>query len=106
MPSDDQLTDEELADYAAILKELTTKYDNLFKASFPYSAGIHQAPTNGEDNTPLAYAHVFLSAALTICRGEKVYGWLRDVWQTTKRYNSFETRLPKESENVQLSIIL
>ena len=27
-----------------ILKRLTTRYDNLFQTSFPYSAGIHQAP--------------------------------------------------------------
>ena len=32
---------------AAILKRLTTRYDNLFKTSFPYSAGLHQAPTDG-----------------------------------------------------------
>jgi UDPglucose--hexose-1-phosphate uridylyltransferase len=34
--------------FATILKQLTTKYDNLFKTSFPYSSGIHQAPTDGE----------------------------------------------------------
>ncbi|HEX8462026.1 MAG TPA: UDP-glucose--hexose-1-phosphate uridylyltransferase [Segetibacter sp.] len=32
--------------YADILKKLTAKYDNLFQISFPYSAGIHQAPVN------------------------------------------------------------
>jgi len=36
---------ESLAD---ILKRLTTRYDNLFKTSFPYSMGFHQAPTDGE----------------------------------------------------------
>ena len=40
----------EISDYASILKKLTILYDNLFETSFPYSAGIHQAPTNGEDN--------------------------------------------------------
>jgi len=34
--------------YAAILKGLTIRYDNLFKTSFPYSAGIHQSPTDGK----------------------------------------------------------
>jgi UDPglucose--hexose-1-phosphate uridylyltransferase len=29
------------------LKRLTIKYDNLFTISFPYSAGMHQAPTDG-----------------------------------------------------------
>ncbi len=32
--------------FAAILKKLTTKYDNLFNTSFPYSAGMHQMPVN------------------------------------------------------------
>lgn len=38
---------ESLAD---ILKRLTTRYDNLFKTSFPYSMGFHQAPTDGQDH--------------------------------------------------------
>jgi UDPglucose--hexose-1-phosphate uridylyltransferase len=33
---------------ADILKGLTTRYDNLFEVSFPYSSGIHQAPTDGQ----------------------------------------------------------
>ena len=41
---------EEVAAYALILKQLTAKYDNLFETSFPYSSGIHQAPTDGEDH--------------------------------------------------------
>lgn len=36
--------------FAEILKKVTTIYDNLFETSFPYSAGIHQAPTNHADN--------------------------------------------------------
>lgn len=30
-----------------ILKRLTTRYDNLFAVSFPYSMGFHQRPTDG-----------------------------------------------------------
>jgi UDPglucose--hexose-1-phosphate uridylyltransferase len=41
-------TKEETTDFALTLKQLTTKYDNLFKTSFPYSSGIHQTPTDGE----------------------------------------------------------
>ena len=41
-----QLTSEEKKSLAAILKKLTAKYDNLFTISFPYSAGMHQAPVN------------------------------------------------------------
>ena len=33
-------------DLAAVIKTLTTKYDNLFQTSFPYSMGLHQAPLN------------------------------------------------------------
>lgn len=45
-----ELNEKEVTDYANILKILTTKYDNLFQISFPYSTGIHQAPTNNEQN--------------------------------------------------------
>ncbi|MDI1254934.1 MAG: UDP-glucose--hexose-1-phosphate uridylyltransferase [Flavobacterium sp.] len=41
-------TSAETTAFANILKQLTTRYDNLFKTSFPYSSGIHQAPTDGE----------------------------------------------------------
>jgi UDPglucose--hexose-1-phosphate uridylyltransferase len=41
-----QFTEEEKKHFALILKDLTTKYDNLFNISFPYSAGMHQAPVN------------------------------------------------------------
>lgn len=43
-------THDEVISYAKILKELTTKYDNLFHTSFPYSSGIHQAPTDGANH--------------------------------------------------------
>ncbi|MCZ8229692.1 UDP-glucose--hexose-1-phosphate uridylyltransferase [Flavobacterium sp.] len=36
--------------FATMLKQLTIKYDNLFETSFPYSSGIHQAPTDGEEH--------------------------------------------------------
>ncbi|GAA4270775.1 UDP-glucose--hexose-1-phosphate uridylyltransferase [Aquimarina gracilis] len=42
-----QLTPEEVDSFASIIKKLTIKYDNIFETSFPYSAGIHQAPTDG-----------------------------------------------------------
>lgn len=43
-----QLTMAERYDFAEIYKQLTVKYDNLFEVSFPYSAGIHQQPTDGK----------------------------------------------------------
>jgi UDPglucose--hexose-1-phosphate uridylyltransferase len=44
----DQLTADERAGLAAILSELTIRYDNLFRTSFPYTMGFHQRPTDGE----------------------------------------------------------
>ncbi len=41
-----QFTLDEEISLAEILKQLTCKYDNLFHTSFPYSAGMHQAPVN------------------------------------------------------------
>jgi UDPglucose--hexose-1-phosphate uridylyltransferase len=32
---------------ADILKQITTRYDNLFEVSFPYSMGFHGAPSDG-----------------------------------------------------------
>ncbi|MGQ1947192.1 UDP-glucose--hexose-1-phosphate uridylyltransferase [Geofilum sp. OHC36d9] len=43
-------TDAEKEDLADAYRQLTIRYDNLFEVSFPYSAGIHQAPTDGEDH--------------------------------------------------------
>ncbi|KGD73467.1 galactose-1-phosphate uridylyltransferase [Tatumella morbirosei] len=48
-----RLTDlnaEQSRDLALILKKLTSRYDNLFSCSFPYSMGWHGAPFNGEPN--------------------------------------------------------
>ena len=45
-----QFNKKEEKDFANALKTITTKYDNLFKTSFPYSAGMHQAPTDGKEN--------------------------------------------------------
>ena len=41
------LTGPERDQLADIVKRLTTRYDNVFETSFPYSAGLHQAPTDG-----------------------------------------------------------
>jgi UDPglucose--hexose-1-phosphate uridylyltransferase len=45
-----QLSEEEKMAFADCYKKLTVMYDNLFETSFPYSAGIHQSPTDGEDH--------------------------------------------------------
>ncbi len=44
-----QLSDDEKLSMADAYKQLTVMYDNLFEVSFPYSAGIHQCPTDGKE---------------------------------------------------------
>lgn len=43
-----EFSNSERKDFADALHVLTIKYDNVFQSSFPYSAGIHQAPTDGK----------------------------------------------------------
>ncbi len=45
-----QLSSEEEKAFAEIIKKLCIKFDNLFETSFPYSSGIHQQPTDGEEH--------------------------------------------------------
>ena len=45
-----ELNEAEVVALADAYKKLTVMYDNIFEISFPYSAGIHQAPTNGKDH--------------------------------------------------------
>jgi UDPglucose--hexose-1-phosphate uridylyltransferase len=40
----------ERAGLADILKRLTSRYNNLFQISFPYSMGFHQRPTDGGEH--------------------------------------------------------
>lgn len=47
LPSIDRLSGPERHDLADILKRTTSRYDRLFQISFPYSAGFHQQPTDG-----------------------------------------------------------
>lgn len=44
-----EMSEMERTDLADIIRRLTTRYDNLFTTSFPYSAGIHQSPINTEN---------------------------------------------------------
>lgn len=44
------LTDAQCVDLVLALKRLTSRYDNLFQCSFPYSMGWHGAPFNQLDS--------------------------------------------------------
>ncbi|XP_046673667.1 galactose-1-phosphate uridylyltransferase isoform X2 [Homalodisca vitripennis] len=56
------LNDNQKQSLADIIKQITTKYDNLFKSSFPYSMGWHGAPTGSklnEDNSHWVFHGLF-----------------------------------------------
>ena len=46
----DQFSGAQRRGLADILKRLTTRYDNLFETSFPYTMGFHQRPSDGQDH--------------------------------------------------------
>ncbi len=45
-----QLDDAARDGLADVLRRLTARYDNLFRVSFPYTMGFHQAPADGADH--------------------------------------------------------
>ncbi len=50
----------ERTSFAAILKAVTTRYDNLFQVNFPYSLGFHQRPTDGRAHDSMHFhAHFY-----------------------------------------------
>jgi UDPglucose--hexose-1-phosphate uridylyltransferase len=54
------LTGPERTALASILKAVTTRYDNLFQISFPYTMGFHQRPTHGQDHHSMHFhAHFY-----------------------------------------------
>jgi UDPglucose--hexose-1-phosphate uridylyltransferase len=44
------LSDSEVSDLAAVLKDTLVRFDNLWQMPFPYVMALHQAPTDGEDH--------------------------------------------------------
>ncbi len=58
----EQLSGAARDDLAAVLGELTARYDNLFGCSFPYSMGWHGAPYGGAGSDSAADSHWQLHA--------------------------------------------
>lgn len=55
-----QLSAAEFTALADVFKRLTTRYDNLFEVSFPYSMGFHQIPFDGEEHPEwVLHAHFY-----------------------------------------------
>ncbi len=54
------LTAAEVTSLAGIMRQVTTRYDNLFEVSFPYSMGFHQAPFDGKQHPEwVLHAHFY-----------------------------------------------
>ena len=54
------LMPDEIAGLAEALKQITTRFDNLFEVSFPYSMGFHQAPFDGKPHPEwVLHAHYY-----------------------------------------------
>jgi UDPglucose--hexose-1-phosphate uridylyltransferase len=100
---------------AEILHRITVRYDNLFNISFPYSAGFHQAPTDGADHPEWHFHMHFyppLLRSVTIKKFMVGYEMLanpqRDItpeWSAEKlrklseiHYKRLTTKMPKRSE--------
>jgi len=55
-----ELASDEVSALADIMKRVTTRYDNLFEISFPYSMGFHQAPFDDQPHPEwILHAHFY-----------------------------------------------
>src|SRR5262249_48518413 len=55
-----ELTNDERDSLAAILRDTTSQYDNLFQSPFAYSLGFHQQPSDGATHDEWHFhAHFF-----------------------------------------------
>ncbi|MFN8414415.1 MAG: UDP-glucose--hexose-1-phosphate uridylyltransferase [Anaerolineales bacterium] len=55
-----ELSSIEVSALAEVFKQVTTRYDNLFEISFPYSMGFHQAPADGQPHPEwVLHAHFY-----------------------------------------------
>ena len=71
-----ELDDAERDGLADALNRLTTRFDNLFETSFPYTMGFHQTPTDGKRVSGMALPRAFLSAAAALGHGAQIHGGL------------------------------
>lgn len=60
VPSLADLSSSEVSALTEVFKHVTTKYDNMFEISFPYSMGFHQAPADGQPHPEwVLHAHFY-----------------------------------------------
>jgi UDPglucose--hexose-1-phosphate uridylyltransferase len=67
----DELTDAERDLLADILKRVSTRYDNLFRAPFPYDMAFHQSPTDGQPH-PEWHFHAHYYSPMRSATAQKV----------------------------------
>lgn len=66
-----ELSEAEKTDLADAYRQLAVLYDRLFQTSFPYSAGIHQAPTDGQPHPEWHFHLVFYPPLLRSAKVKK-----------------------------------
>jgi UDPglucose--hexose-1-phosphate uridylyltransferase len=96
----DQLEKAAQTALADILKRITSRYDNIFGVSFPYSMGFHQRPTDNEEHPEWhLHAHYFppLLRSATIKKFMVGYEMLAGPQRDTTPESAAE-RLRKSSE--------
>jgi len=72
-----ELTDAQQSTLAEIIKNVTTRYDNLFQCSFPYSMGWHGAPYDGQ-------SHLFCNYMRSFYRHYYDQPVLKNLWLVTR----------------------
>jgi UDPglucose--hexose-1-phosphate uridylyltransferase len=98
----DQLNKDTQLALADILKRITSRYDNIFGVSFPYSMGFHQRPTDKKEHPEWhLHAHYFppLLRSATIRKFMVGYEMLAGPQRDTTPESAAE-RLRKSSEQV------
>lgn len=103
------MSDAECDALAAAYKRLTVCYDNLFRVSFPYSAGIHQAPTDAKEHPEWHWHMVFYPPLLRSATVKKfmvgyemLAGPQRDI--TPERAAEVLRGLPAEHYKINTSL--
>ena len=103
-----ELDTEQRDDLALALKKLTSRYDNLFHCSFPYSMGWHGAPFTDDDAAPWQlHAHFYppLLRSATVRKFMVGYEMLAEVQrdltpeQAAERLRSVSDRHFRETQS-------
>lgn len=107
-PSIAALSEKEKKHLAQTLNIICIKYDNLFSTSFPYSMGIHQSPTDGNDYSHWQFHIHFYPPLLRSASVQKFmvgYEMLASPQRDITAESSAETlrKLPEKHFNSQLS---